>query len=75
MSKQEVISMVNQLSDSQLLKVADYLRQMFFQKAKEHKTELDKEQQGLLELLNYTIDSGRGDFAEKHDHYIYGKPV
>jgi len=74
MSKQEVINMVNQLSDSQLLKVADYIKQMFSQKAREHKTELDKEQQGLLELLNYTIDSGRGNFAEKHDRYLYERP-
>ena len=33
---------------------------------------LDAEQQGLLDLLNSTIDSGRGDFAEQHDHYLYG---
>jgi len=75
MSKQEVISMINQLSDSQLLNVADYIKQMFSPKIREHKTELDKEQEKLLELLNYTIDSGRGDFAEKHDYYLYGKPT
>jgi hypothetical protein len=34
--------------------------------------ELNEEQKRLLDLLNYTIDSGRGDFAEKHDAYLYG---
>ena len=46
MSKQDVINMVNQLSDNQLLKVTDYIKQMFSQKVREHKTESDKEQQG-----------------------------
>jgi hypothetical protein len=45
---------------------------MFFQKTGEDEIKLNKEQQELLELLNYTIDTGRGDFAEKHDHYLYG---
>lgn len=73
MSRQEVISMVNQLSDNQLAKAAEYIRQLF-DKAKERPAALDAEQNGLLDLLNSTIDSGRGDFAEQHDHYLYGKP-
>ena len=73
MSRQEVISMVNQLSESQLTKVAEYIKQ-FFEKTKERAPALDAEQEGLLDLLNSTIDSGRGDFAEQHDHYLYGKP-
>ncbi|CAK8723905.1 hypothetical protein GCAAIG_13830 [Candidatus Electronema halotolerans] len=73
MSRQEVISMVNQLSESQLTKVAEYIKQ-FFEKTKERASALDAEQEGLLDLLNSTIDSGRGDFAEQHDHYLYGKP-
>ncbi|MFK5968686.1 MAG: hypothetical protein QM487_00980 [Candidatus Marithrix sp.] len=47
MSKQEVISLVNQLSDNQLIKVSNYIRQMFLQK----ESKLDEEQQKLLELL------------------------
>jgi hypothetical protein len=73
MSRQEVISMVNQLSENQLAKAAEYIRQLF-DKAKERPAALDAEQNGLLDLLNSTIDSGRGDFAEQHDHYLYGKP-
>lgn len=72
MSRQEVINMINQLSDEQLQKVVDYIKLMFFQKAKVYEKELDKEQKELLDLLNYTINSGRGDFAEQHDHYLYG---
>lgn len=72
MSRQEVISMVNQLSESQLTKVAEYIKQ-FFEKAKERTATLDAEQEDLLGLLNSTIDSGRGDFSEQHDHYLYGK--
>ena len=71
MSRQEVISMVNQLSESQLTKVAEYIKQ-FFEKTKERAPALDAEQEGLLDLLNSTIDSGRGDFAEQHDYYFYG---
>ncbi len=45
--------------------------QNFVIKEQVDKKELDKEQKELLDLLNYTIDSGRGDFAERHNHYIY----
>jgi hypothetical protein len=72
MSRQEVISMVNQLSESQLTKVAEYIKQ-FFEKTKERALALDAEQEGLLDLLNSTIDSDRGDVAERHGHYLYGK--
>ena len=40
MSRQEVISMVNQLSESQLTKVAEYIKQ-FFEKTKERAPALD----------------------------------
>ncbi len=53
--------------------MAEYIKQ-FFEKTKERAPALDAEQEGLLDLLNSTIDSGRGDFAEQHDHYLYGKP-
>lgn len=72
MSRQEVIGLVNQLPESHLEKVAEYIRQLF-QKTKEHSLALDAEQEGLLDLLGSTISSGRGDFAEQHDHYLYGK--
>lgn len=73
MSRQEVISLINQLPDEQLQKVVDYIKQMFLEKTEVLEKKLSKEQEELLDLLNYTIDSGRGDFAEYHDHYLYGK--
>lgn len=72
MSRQEVICLVNQLPESQLEKVAEYIRQLL-QKTKNPSAALDAEQEGLLDLLGATISSGRGDFAEQHDHYLYGK--
>jgi beta-galactosidase beta subunit len=74
MSRQDVIEMINQLSESQLQKVADYIHQIVSLKIKDRKTEIDKEQTELLALLHYTIDSGRKDFAERHDYYLYGTP-
>jgi hypothetical protein len=71
MSRQEVISMVNQLPESQIEKVAEYITQLF-QKTRNHSATLDAEQESLLDLLGSTISSGRGDFAEQHDHYLYG---
>ena len=72
MSRQEAIKIVSQLSDEQLQKLVDYVKLMFSQKVNVHENKLNKEQKELLDLLNYSIDSGRGDFAEKHDHYLYG---
>jgi len=72
MSRQEVIEMINQLPDEQLPKVVDYIKQLFLQKTEVYVEKLSREQEELLDLLNYTIDSGRGDFAERHDHYLYG---
>jgi hypothetical protein len=70
-SKQEVIHIIEQLSEEQLEKVFDYISVTFFQKNTDV-TPLDEEQRELLELVNDTIDTGRGDFAEKHDQYLYG---
>ena len=28
----------------------------------------------LLELHKYAVDTGIGDLAEQHDHYLYGTP-
>ena len=71
MYRQEVITMVNRLSDEQLQRVVGYIKLMFAQKTKVYEKKLNNEQKELLDLLNYTIDSGRGDFAGKHDHYLY----
>ena len=73
MSRQEVINMVNQMSESQLAKVSEYIMQLFH-KMKERPAALDAEQEELIDLLDCTIDSGRQDFAEQHDHYLYGQP-
>lgn len=71
MSRQEVIEMINQLPDEQLPGVVDYIKQLFLQKTAGYIEKLSSEQEELLDLLNYTIDSSRGDFAERHDHYLY----
>ena len=71
MSKQEVIHIIEQLSEEQLEKVFDYITVTFFQKNNDV-TLLDEEKRELLELVNDTIDTGRGDFAEKHDQHLYG---
>jgi hypothetical protein len=70
MLKEQVISMIGQLSYAQLQKVSDYINILFSQA---EETKLDDEQKELLDLLNYTIDSGRGDFAEQHHRYLYEK--
>jgi len=68
MSRQEIINRLNQLSDSQLKQISDYIESTF----SGERMELNEEQERLLDLLNHTIDSGRGDFSEKHDDYLYG---
>ncbi|OQX02136.1 MAG: hypothetical protein BWK80_58590 [Desulfobacteraceae bacterium IS3] len=69
MLKQEVMNMIGQLSYTQLQKVSDYIKILSSQT---EETISDDEQKELLDLLNYTIDSGRGDFAEQHHRYLYG---
>jgi hypothetical protein len=64
--------MINQLSDDQIQHVAHYIVTLFQEKNSE--VPLTEEQQDLLDLLNDTIHTGRGDFAEHHDHYLYGAP-
>ncbi len=68
--RQEVMNVIDQLSEDQLQKVLDYVRLMFFQ-TEESEAKLDEEQRTLLDLLNYTVATGRGDFSEKHDDYLY----
>lgn len=71
-AKQEIINMVDQLPKKQLKKVVDYIRVLLLQENKGKEIKLEEEQEQLLELLNCTIDTGRGDFAENHNHYLYG---
>ncbi|MBC8186138.1 hypothetical protein H8E88_34070 [candidate division KSB1 bacterium] len=73
MSRQEVINIVSQLSDDQLQNLVDYIKLMFSKKTNVQEKKLNQEQKELLDLLNYTIDSGREDFAEHHDRYLYGE--
>lgn len=61
MSRQEVISMVNQLSESQLIKVAEYIRQ-FFEKTKERAPALDAEQEVMKRRLG--ILAGRAEVPD-----------
>ncbi|MGD9890650.1 MAG: antitoxin family protein [Dehalococcoidia bacterium] len=35
---------------------------------------VDSELRPLASLLDITIDTGLGDLAEQHDHYLYGTP-
>jgi len=46
-------------------RVADYIKPIL----SENEKKLDSEQRELLDLLNYTVDTGRKDFAEKHNFY------
>jgi hypothetical protein len=72
MLKQEVMNRVEQLSAVQLQKVSEYISLLFSQTEKETETASDDEQKQLLDLLNDTIDTGRGNFAEHHNRYLYG---
>ncbi len=71
MSRQEVIDTISQLPEHQLQKAICYITLIIHEGEQEKNSGTDEEQQELLELLNYTINTGRGDFAEKHDHYLY----
>ena len=72
MSKQEVLNMVNNLSENQLKSVSDYIKQICIKVEKKNDQKLTEEQEDLLELTNDTINTERGDFAQNHDHYVYG---
>lgn len=72
MTKQEVVNMVNCLSEDQLHKVEDYIKLISIQVEKKNDQLLTEEQKELLELTDCTIDTGRGDFSQNHNHYIYG---
>jgi len=67
--RQEVIKMIELLPDKQLERIAAYIR--LIQNEMPEKASLTQEQYELLDLLNYNIDSGRVDFAENHDKYLY----
>ncbi|MCP4113747.1 MAG: hypothetical protein GY749_50835 [Desulfobacteraceae bacterium] len=73
MSRQEVIDTISQFSEDQLQKAISYITLILHEGEQEKNSAID-EQQELLELLNYTVNTGRGDFAEKHDHYLYEMP-
>jgi hypothetical protein len=40
----------------------------------EEKHQVDPEHRPLASLLDISIDTGLGDLAEQHDHYLYGTP-
>lgn len=69
-ARQEVMNLIGELSESQIKKVIDCIRTI---RKEKKETGLTGEQKELLSLLNCTINTGRGDFAEKHDRYIYGE--
>jgi len=69
-AKENIINMIDRLPEQQLQKVINYI--VLIKNEKHDETILTQEQQELLDLLNYTIDTGRGDFAENHDAYLYG---
>jgi hypothetical protein len=78
MTRQEVLELVEQLPEQQLPIVADFIHSIMppldVENGLDDDEELDEDQKRLLNLLNYTISSGRGDFAENLDHYLYGRP-
>lgn len=70
MSKQDVI-IIYQLPDDQIQQVANYIMRIWSQPQGKN-SPLTEEQSELIDLLNNTIQTGRGDFAEHHDMYLYG---
>jgi hypothetical protein len=78
MTRQDVIELVEQLPERQLPIVADFIHSIMPPLEAENglgnDEELDEDQKRLLNLLNHTISSGRGDFAQNLDHYLYGRP-
>lgn len=71
--RQDIINMLDQLSENQLQRVIACIREISLREEKEKKSLLDEEQQELLGLLAHTVDTGRGDFAEKHNSYLYDR--
>jgi|GEM_PF-1880444 len=71
--RRDIINMLNQLSEDQLQRVIACIKEISLMEDKAKELQLDEEQQELLGLLAHTVDTGRGDFAEKHDHYLYDR--
>lgn len=74
MTKQEVIELVKQLSENQLKELTKFIENIILKEDEDSDPIEDAEQQNLLNLLNYTIESGREDFAKEHNYYLYGIP-
>ncbi len=65
--RRELIRLVHELSDNQTKLVKAFIQKLLNEKPEDSLTD---EQKSLLDLLNHTISTDRGDFAEKHDKYI-----
>lgn len=78
MTRQQVLELVEQLPDQQLTLVADFIQALMLPLDLESHWEdeegLSLEQMELLDLLNYSVDTGITDLARNHDHYLYGLP-
>jgi hypothetical protein len=79
MTRQDVIELVEQLPEQQLPIVADFIHSIMLPLEVENgsnkdQKELSQEQKELLDLLNYTVETGITDLARNHDHYLYGLP-
>jgi hypothetical protein len=61
-AKENIINMIERLPEQQLQKVINYI--ILIKNEKHDETILTQEQQELLDLLNYTIDTGRVDFSD-----------
>lgn len=78
MTRQQVLELVEQLPDQQLTLVADFIHSLMLPLEadfdSQDEEDLSKEQIDLLDLLNYSVDTGITDLARNHDHYLYGLP-
>ena len=71
--RHDIINMLDQLSEDQLQRVIACIREIYLREENAKELQLDEEQQELMDLLAHTVDTGRGDFAEKHNRYLYDR--
>jgi hypothetical protein len=72
--KEQIIERISLLPQYQIKKVADFLDSLNSLEKNLKKEKLSKNQERLLGLLNYTIDTGITDLAENHHKYFRNLP-
>jgi hypothetical protein len=71
-AKELLIDEIEKLPDDKIERIIDFIKSLKSLKEDYTPKNLDATQKKLLDLMKYTISSGRKDFAEKHDKYLYG---